>query len=174
VPALTPARAAPARAAPPAAGDAALPRWRSGGLDIYAMPGHAIRRLQQVAVALFSRHVDHVDITPVQFAALVALRQRKGLDQVTLSALIGYDRATIGGVIDRLEAKRWVVREAGRTDRRTKLVSLTPAGASALRRVGREVQAVQEALLAPLGAAERHTFARLCRKLLDAHLGNAP
>src|SRR5699024_5310098 len=115
-----------------------------------------------------------VDITPVQFAALFALRQRKSLDQATLSALIGYDRATIGGVIDRLEAKRWVVREAGRADRRTKLVSLTPAGAATLRRVGREVASVQDALMAPLAPAERATFARLCRKLLDSHLGTTP
>ena len=168
MPALTPASA---RTAPDATDDGALPRWRSGALDIYDMPGHAIRRLQQIAVALFARHVDGVDITPVQFAALLALRQRKHLDQATLSALIGYDRATIGGVIDRLEAKRWVVREAGRTDRRTKLVSLTPAGEAALRHVARDVLAVQDALMAPLAAAERHTFARLCRKLLDAHLG---
>ena len=116
MPALTPASA---RVASDATDHGALPRWRSGALDIYDMPGHAIRRLQQVAVALFARHVDAVDITPVQFAALLALRQRKNLDQATLSALIGYERATIGGVSDRLEAKRWVVREAGRTDRRT-------------------------------------------------------
>ena len=50
-------------------------------------------------------------------------------------------------------------------------MSLTPAGAAALRHVARDVLAVQEALMAPLAAAERQTFARLCRKLLDAHLG---
>jgi len=135
------------------------------------MPGHYIRRLQQVAVALFAEHLADADITPVQFAALVALRQRRTLDQAALAALIGYDRATIGGVVDRLEAKRWVAREPGRTDRRTKLVSLTPAGAATLRRVTRGVKAVQAALLAPLAAHERKAFERLCRKLLDAHLG---
>jgi DNA-binding MarR family transcriptional regulator len=160
------------RRATPAGTDAgASARWRDGGLAIYAMPGHAIRRLQQVAVALFAEHLAGAGITPVQFAALVALRERRTLDQAGLAALIGYDRATIGGVVDRLEAKRWVVREPGRADRRVKLVSLTPAGASTLRRVTREVKAVQAAIVAPLAAAERRAFARLCRKLLDAHLG---
>ena len=153
------------------AGVASPPRWRSGNLAIHAMPGHYVRRLQQVAVGLFSEHLAGAGITPVQFAALVALRERRTLDQAALAALIGYDRATIGGVIDRLEAKRWVVREPGRSDRRTKLVSLTPVGAGTLRRVTRSVQAVQIALLAPLTAPERRAFERLCRKLLDAHLG---
>lgn len=150
---------------------AAVPRWRSTRLAIHAMPVHYIRRLQHVADALFAEHLARADITPVQYAALVALRAQRTLDQAALGALIGYDRATTGGVLDRLEAKRWVVRESGRADRRTRLVSLTPAGAVTLRRVGRSVQAVQAALLAPLTAAERRAFERLCRKLLDAHLG---
>jgi len=153
------------------AGDATAVGWRSGDLPIHHMPGHYIRRLQQVAVALFAQKVDGFDITPVQFAVLVALKQRRSLDQAALAALIGYDRATLGGVIDRLESKRWVAREPGRDDRRTKLVSLTPAGATALRRVMRDVEAVQAALMAPLSPADRHSFERLCRKLLDAHLG---
>ena len=140
-------------------------------LSIHHMPGHYIRRLQQVAVALFMREVDGADITPVQFAALAALRDRRACDQATLSALIGYDRATIGGVIDRLEAKRWIARVPGRRDRRTKLVSLTPAGAAALRGVVRDVERAQVQLLAPLAATERRRFERLCQKLLAAHVG---
>ena len=169
-PAVAPA-ARHVRATPRAPDRATTPRWRSGGLAIHGMPGHYIRRLQQVAVALFAEHLAGFDITPVQFAALATLRERRALDQAALAALIGYDRATIGGVIDRLEAKRWVVREPGRADRRTKLVSLTPAGAATLRRVARGVHAVQAALLAPLAPPERRGFERLCRKLLDAHLG---
>lgn len=135
------------------------------------MPGHYIRRLQQVAVALFARRVDGVDITPVQFAALAALEHRHPCDQATLGALIGYDRATIGGVVDRLEAKRWILREPGRRDRRVKLVSLTSAGAAILRRVTRDVERVQTELMAPLTPAQRRQFERLCQKLLAAHAG---
>jgi DNA-binding MarR family transcriptional regulator len=171
--ATRPSRRHPAASAPGEADatSAAAAGWRDGDLAIHHMPGHYIRRLQQVAVALFARNVDDVDITPVQFAALVALKRQRSLDQAALAALIGYDRVTIGGVVDRLEAKRWVAREPGRADRRTKLVSLTPAGAAALRRVTPHVQAVQTALMAPLSAADRRGFERLCRKLLDAHLG---
>jgi DNA-binding MarR family transcriptional regulator len=140
-------------------------------VPIHHMPGHYIRRLQQVAVALFARRLDRYDITPVQYAALAALAHNGTCDQATLAALIGYDRATIGGVIDRLLAKHWVAREASRTDRRMKLVSLTAAGAALVRRVTRDVELVQADLMAPLSAAQRRQFERLCLRLLAAHVG---
>ena len=158
--------AAPGGTASPTAGDLA-----ASPLAFHHMPGHYIRRLQQVAVALFARRVNGVDITPVQFAALAALEHERTCDQATLGALIGYDRATIGGVIDRLEAKRWIVREAGQRDRRVKLVSLTSAGAATLRRVTRDVERMQADLMAPLTPPQRRQFERLCQKLLAAHAG---
>ena len=166
--AAAPSRVLRAVAATPASASADL---HESSLAFHHMPGHYIRRLQQVAVAIFMREVDGADITPVQFAALAALHDRRTCDQATLSALIGYDRATIGGVIDRLEAKRWIGRTPGRRDRRTKLVTLTPAGAAALRRVVRDVERAQALLVAPLAASERRRFERLCQKLLAAHLG---
>ena len=86
---------------------------RASDLVIHHMPGHFIRRLQQVAVSLFADRVG-LEMTPVQFAALAAVAQRPRIDQARLSALIGYDRATIGGVIDRLEARGWLARSAER------------------------------------------------------------
>ena len=139
-------------------------------LIIHHMPGHLIRRLQQVAVRLFFVRTG-LALTPVQFAALAAVAQRPRIDQATLSALIGYDRATIGGVIDRLESKGWLARSASRADRRVKLVRITAAGRKALTRALPAVRAVQDLLLAPLGVAERKRFQRLCLKILAHHLG---
>ena len=46
-------------------------------------------------------------LTSVQFAALDAIAQQPAIDQATLAATISFDRATIGGVIERLESKGW-------------------------------------------------------------------
>lgn len=143
---------------------------RRSDLIIHHMPGHLIRRLQQVAVKLFFVRVG-IALTPVQFAALAALAQRRRIDQATLSALIGYDRATIGGVIDRLESKGWLVRSASRADRRVKLVRITAAGRKAFARALPAVSRVQALLVEPLDATERKRFERLCRKILAHHLG---
>ena len=69
--------------------------------EVHAMPGHLIRRLQQIAVSVFTERVTKAgfDITPVQFAALSTIAENPGLDQASLAGLIAYDRVTIGGVV---------------------------------------------------------------------------
>ena len=143
---------------------------RASDLVIHHMPGHFIRRLQQVAVKLFFSRVA-LDMTPVQFAALAAVAQRPHIDQARLSALIGYDRATIGGVIGRLESRGWLARSASRADRRVRLVRITPSGRRALARTLPAVKSVQEMLLESLDTDERQHFERLCLKILAHHLG---
>ena len=143
---------------------------RASDLIIHHMPGHFIRRLQQVAVKLFFARVG-LDMTPVQFAALAAVAQRPGIDQAGLSALIGYDRATIGGVIGRLESRGWLARSASRADRRVRLVRITSSGRKALAKALPAVRSVQQMLLGSLDAAERKRFERLCLKILAHHLG---
>src|SRR5215468_12218473 len=78
------------------------------------MPGHLARRFQQIAVAVFLAEVEDAgyDLTPVQYAALAAIKANPGIDQVTLAGLIAYDRTTITGVIDRLVQKGFLVRQA--------------------------------------------------------------
>ena len=158
------------RTARPGDGSVSYADLRTSDLIIHHMPGHLIRRLQQVAVKLFFARVG-VDMTPVQFAALAAVAQRRQIDQARLSALIGYDRATIGGVIARLEARGWLARSASRSDRRVRLVRITPAGRAALARALPAVKAVQQRLLESLDAKERKRFQILCLKVLAHHLG---
>ena len=55
--------------------------------EIYSRPGHLIRRLQQIAVAIFLEETAQFDITPVQYSALLAVRNHNGLDQTTLMTM---------------------------------------------------------------------------------------
>ena len=66
------------------------------------MPGHLIRRLQQISFALFLDQAKEFDITPVQYAALVAINNHPGIDQTALCNIIAFDRSTIGDVMGRL------------------------------------------------------------------------
>ena len=134
------------------------------------MPGHLVRRLQQVAVRLFAEALGDA-LTPVQFAALAAIAGEPGMDQAALSARIGYDRATIGGVIDRLQRRGLLERLPDPADRRLKRVHLTGAGQRLLAASLPIVADVQRQLLGPLTERERASFERLCRKLLDHHHG---
>ncbi|MDU8943120.1 MarR family winged helix-turn-helix transcriptional regulator [Ovoidimarina sediminis] len=134
--------------------------------DIYRMPGHLIRRLHQISTSVFLdgvRAAGH-DITAVQFAALTMAARHPGIDQARLAGLIAYDRATIGGVLDRLEARGFVAREVSPTDRRARVVKITRAGRAVLEEVTPAVAALQDEILPGLTAEERETFIRLAEK----------
>src|SRR3954471_21737086 len=101
--------------------------------DVYTKPGYLFRRMQQIAVAIFVEECKAFDLTPVQYAALVAIRTHPGIDATRLSAVIAFGCSTLGSVIERLQAKHFVERKPSREDKRTKLLYLTKAGEALLR-----------------------------------------
>jgi DNA-binding MarR family transcriptional regulator len=125
--------------------------------DLHSKPGHLIRRVQQVASALFAEECAAFDLTSVQYAALLAIGADPGVDATRLSALIAFDRSTIDDVLERLEAKGWVRRSPSPNDKRVKLLRLSPEGTRVVQGVGPAVDRVQERLLAPLAPADRAT-----------------
>ena len=145
---------------------AATPRRKA--LESFSrLPGHLVRRVHQVATAYFA-HECGGDLTAVQYAALVAIGSHPGIDATRLSQAIYFDRSTIGDVLDRIEAKGWIVRESSAGDRRIKVVTLSPAGREVLRQVTPAIRRVQERLLAPLTEDEAKTFVRLLVRIADA------
>lgn len=89
-----------------------MPRAESPVVDLGELPGHFIRRLHQIAVAIFLQETEAAGVTPVQYAALQAIANQPGVDQRTLARSIGLDTSTLAGVIDRLEARGLVQRNA--------------------------------------------------------------
>lgn len=134
--------------------------------ELFVMPGHLIRRAHQVSTALFTEECGAFDLTSVQFAALWAIRGHPDIDATRLAAIIAFDRSTTGDVLERLEAKGWVIRAASPTDRRVKQVRLSPAGEALLDQVLPAVRRVQERLLAALGDQDRAAFIRLLTALV--------
>lgn len=137
--------------------------------DLYGMPGHLIRRAHQISTALFTDECANFDLTSVQFAALHSIDLHPGIDATRLSALIAFDRSTIGDVLNRMAQKGWILRSAAPGDRRVKLIELTAAGTRLLRRAKPAVQRVQDRIMAPLAPADRDSFVRLLAQLADVH-----
>jgi DNA-binding MarR family transcriptional regulator len=131
------------------------------------LPGHLIRRVHQLATAYFAEECGG-DLTPVQYAALVTIGSHPGIDATRLSEVIYFDRSTIGDVLDRLEAKGWILREPVASDRRIKRLTLLPAGQEVLKQVEPGVRRVQERLVAPLTPAEAKSLVRTLAQMADA------
>ena len=134
---------------------------------VYTKPGYLFRRMQQIAVAIFVEECRAYDLTPVQYAALVAIRTHPGIDATRLSAVIAFDRSTLGSVIERLEAKQYIERKPAREDKRVKLLHLTKKGSALLRNIVPLVDRAQARMLQPLKQADRNTLLALLTQLVD-------
>jgi len=145
-------------------------------LELDNLPGYYIRRLQQIAVALFLQETEPHGLTPVQYSALQGIMNSPGVDQKTLARTIGFDTSTIGSVIDRLESRGLVLRNASPSDKRVRLLTLTDEGRKALRAVIPSMLRAQERILGPLPEADQAEFMRMLRVLVATNndLSRAP
>src|ERR1044072_7159339 len=105
--------------------------------------------MQPVAAARFLQGGKAFDLTPVQYAALVAIHTHPGIDATRLSAVIAFDRSTLGNVIERLESKALIERKPSREDKRVKLLYLTKSGGGVLRDIMPSVEHAQLRMLQP-------------------------
>jgi MarR family transcriptional regulator, lower aerobic nicotinate degradation pathway regulator len=103
----------------------------------------------------------------VQYAALAAIRTHPGIDATRLSAVIAFDRSTLGSVIERLESKQLIERKPAVEDKRVKLLHLTRAGAALLRDIMPSIDRSQARMLQPLKPADRKTLLVLLTQLVD-------
>ena len=138
--------------------------------ELYGMPGHLIRRMHQASQAIFDAEVTTagIGLTSVQFAALTMIAAHPGIDQARLANAISFDRATTGGVIDRLEAKGLVRREIVKTDRRARRLHVEAAGEATLQAATPIVRHAQTLMLKSLSLAEQATLLRLLSKAVQS------
>ena len=137
-------------------------------MTVLEMAGHLIRRLHQQSTQVFVQRTQAAgyDLTPVQYAALEASYENPGSDQKFIAELIGYDRATIGGVVERLENKGWVRRVVSEQDRRARELSLTAKGNSIRSALQPIVKALQKEILHPLSEADQELMINLARQVV--------
>lgn len=139
-------------------------------MEALNMPGHLIRRLNQLSTQVFASRMQAagIEVTPVQFAALDAIRTTPGLDQAGIAAMIAYDRATIGGVIERLLQKGYIERAVSDRDRRARVITMTEAGQAAYAQILPIVRDLQSDILPGLSEDESRLLLSLMKKVVNA------
>lgn len=134
---------------------------------VYEQPGHLIRRAHQLAWAMFREETSQFDVTPVQYSLLVAVHDFPAIDATRLSELICIDRATIGNIVARLEAKGFIAREDDPKDKRAKKIFVTSSGKALIQSVNKVRGRIAERVLAPLDTVDRMMLIKLLRKLVN-------
>lgn len=132
-------------------------------------PGYLVRRLQQASISIFAQEMAGFELTPVQYGVLAVVVEHPDIDQVSTAELVGVDRTTIVGVIDRLARKGLVTRTVAPHDKRVRILNATKAGVELLREVEKPTEAVRARLLEPLSSAEAALFCEMMERVIDYH-----
>ena len=138
---------------------------------LYGNPGFMLRRAHQVGVAIFEEETAKYGVTPAQFSVLMVLRACRSLDQISLARRAGFDRSTTTVIVRRLDELRLLVRRPHAKDARRKILSLTRAGRTLLRRVEQLVARAGIRLCSPLDPKECDVLIRLLGKIINGHPG---
>jgi MarR family transcriptional regulator, transcriptional regulator for hemolysin len=83
---------------------------------------HDVARLMRVA---YDRRAKELGLTRSQWWVLNNLFRNQGITQSELADILEIEKASLGRLLDRLEAKGWVERRADPADRRAKRLHLT-------------------------------------------------
>jgi DNA-binding MarR family transcriptional regulator len=116
---------------------------------------HDVARLLRTT---YDRRVRDLDLTRSQWWVLTHLFRKDGITQSELAETLELEKPSLGRLLDRLEGKGWIRREACSSDRRAKRVFLTEA-ADAPMQVMREIASgVREDALSGLSNDDRDHF----------------
>ncbi|MFJ6380569.1 MarR family winged helix-turn-helix transcriptional regulator [Kitasatospora sp. NPDC092039] len=124
-------------------------------------------------VALFHREYEDAaaarSLTGAQ-AKVLALLRRGPMPMRQIAQTLSCEPSNITGIVDRLESRGFVTREADRHDRRVKLVAATDTGSAASEELRESLNFAREPLAA-LGPDERTALRDLLRRMLAGASG---
>jgi DNA-binding MarR family transcriptional regulator len=109
-----------------------------------------------------------LNLSPGQYGALMALGEAGCLCQHRLAELIGVDPRNAVPIIDALAEQGLVSREVDPSDRRRRLLELTPSGRAVAGNLASVAAEIETDLLRPLAPDEQASLRRMLLALLNA------
>lgn len=106
-----------------------------------------------------------VGMQPPQAGLLDILSKSGPMNQLTLGEQMGVDKATMVKLIDGIEALGFITRKTHPTDRRAKIVEVTPAGKKVLPKLLQMRNKTEKEFLSGLTEQEAETYRELTFKL---------
>jgi len=140
--------------------------------DVVADPEGVVASLQQathVTLRALSVRLAHLDLTPSEQNVLAVLADGTRRAVGDVAAETGSRPTTLTSVLDRLERRRLLRRRLDPADRRSFLVTLTPAGRRAASSVRDAITELERGALAGLTAEQLAGFRAVTRALTQAH-----
>jgi DNA-binding MarR family transcriptional regulator len=135
---------------------------------LYHRAGFLVRRINQIANAIWFQECPEPGLTKAQYAAMLLLAGEGDLDQSTLGKRLGLDRTTIGVIVRTLAERGYVRRGLDPRDARRRVLMLSPTGQRMVERLAPVARRAQERLLEPLPPHKRGEFIESLECIADA------
>lgn len=144
--------------------------------QLHTRPGFLLRRAHQIAVAIFEDSFAALDMTPSQYAVLIAVNEIERPNQNDVALALGLNKVSVSQVVQGLEKRGWLTRRTAADDRRQRQLFLTAAGRKALAKSAAMANDAYEALLEPFGGPERQMMLSLLQRVVSEldHRARAP
>lgn len=131
---------------------------------------HDVARLLRVA---YDRRMKPLGLTRSQWWVINHLFFHPGISQTNLAKLLDVGRATLGRLLDRLEAKQWIYRQPDDKDSRIKRVYLSDTVRPTLQTMRHEAKRTVDGALSSLSEKEQsQLFSMLHRMKTELSLVN--
>jgi DNA-binding MarR family transcriptional regulator len=121
------------------------------------------------AAGQFGERAAAVDFTRPQAGLLRLISRQPGLSQQAIAAQLGIPPSRLVALVDGLQQRGLIERRRNAEDRRNYALHLTGAGQEAMASLGRAAAEHEDAIGAPLTAAERAQLNALLAKLAAGH-----
>jgi MarR family transcriptional regulator, organic hydroperoxide resistance regulator len=130
----------------------------------------ALQRATHATLQALAARLAKLDLPASETNALANLAGHDALTVGALAAATATRPTTLTSALDRLVGRGYVVREVDPADRRSFLVSLTPAGQRAAGTVSAAVRELEQSALNRISPAQRAGFFAVIDALLEAQL----
>lgn len=133
-------------------------------LELYQRPGFLLRRLHQIAAAVFENACADLGLTTAQYGVLVIVHSEPGIDQTRLARALAFDKVTVMRVLRGLEERGLVERVSSG---RQKTLALTAAGHELLVQARARAETASRRLMSPLDSDDQAQLVRLLQTLAN-------
>lgn len=120
----------------------------------------------------FDEQLSDYNLSTSQFEILGYLYHNEGMEQKQLQKCTGVRAATLTGLLDKLEQRGLVAREAADYDARAKIVKMTPQGNTFFAQLFDVMHQFEDRMMAGFSPAERSLFVdwsqRIAKNLGDS------
>ena len=131
-------------------------------------PIHLLHRAGQCASDIFQGEMGLGDLTPRQYAVLVAVSLNEGVSQTHLVEKTGVDRSTLADIVRRMLKKGLLQRRRTKDDARAYAVKLTDEGWRVLKAADPLAKRVDDRILAALPGQQRERFLQDLSAIVEA------